>query len=225
MTDLVRLEGQVPYARAHELQKHLLEQRIAGAIPDTILFLEHESTITVGRAKNAETNVLQADVPVVRVERGGDVTWHGPGQLVAYPIVDLRHRREDLHAHLHALEDAVIDILVGQGLDAHRDDRNTGVWLPGPHGSQKVCSIGIACRRWVTWHGLALNIDPDPTAFTRINPCGFEAGIMTRLVDHLDPCPTLDSLVEPLASRLTHHLEIASGTLRCTTLDRLLPSE
>ena len=209
MTNVYRLPGHVGYRELHELQKHLLQQRIEHRIPDTILLLEHASTITVGRARNAEHNVLVADVPVVHVERGGDVTWHGPGQLVAYPIVDLRNRREDLHAHLHALEAAVIDVLDALGLQPHRDARNTGVWLPNPpNTAQKVCSIGIACKRWVTWHGLALDVVTDPSWFTHIHPCGFEESVMTRHPDHLDPVPSLDALVDPLAEHLRAALEI-----------------
>lgn len=226
MTNVFQLQGHTGYAAVHALQKQLLLDRIDGRIPDTILLLEHESTITVGRARNAASNVLVADVPVVEVERGGDVTWHGPGQLVAYPIVDLRNRREDLHAHLHALEAAVIDVLQQLGLEPTRDERNTGVWLPDPPRTpQKVCSVGIACKRWVTWHGLALNLDPDPDAFRRIHPCGFDAEVMTRLADHLDPCPTLDSLLQPLADRLAHHLGIPTGPVQPTTLDRLTRNE
>lgn len=222
MTRLLHLQGLSDYARVHQLQQHLLAERIAGDIPDTILLLEHTSTITVGRARDAASNVLLPEVPVVQVERGGDVTWHGPGQLVAYPIVDLRDRREDLHLHLHSLEEAVIDVLGARGLAAGRDERNTGVWLPvGAGPAKKVCSIGIACRRWVSWHGLALNIAPDPTVWSRINPCGFEATVMTRLADHLDPCPPLPDWVEPLAHALTRRLEIAPGQVERTTLDRL----
>ena len=219
----LRLAGQVPYARVHALQKQLLQARIDGSIPDTVLLLEHQPTITVGRARDALTNVLDpGDTPIVQVERGGDVTWHGPGQLVAYPIVDLRGRREDLHLHLHSLEDAVIRTLAELGLDAGRDDRNTGVWLPREDGApQKVCSIGIACRRWVTWHGLALNVDPDLLAFARINPCGFQAEVMTRLVDHR-PDLTLDGLVEPLAAHLATTLDIEPGPVHTVALDDLL---
>jgi len=135
--------------------------------------------------------VLAPDsIPVFDVERGGDVTWHGPGQLVAYPIVRLTGKRQDLRLHLRSLEEAVIGLLGDWGLAGQRDDRNTGVWLPVDQGTPlKVCSIGIACRRWVTWHGLALNVTTDLTRFATIRPCGFDAGIMTRLADWLDPCP------------------------------------
>lgn len=206
---VVRLPGLSDYAAVHELQRHLIAARAAGDAPDTILLLEHAHTITVGRARGAEANVLEAaDMPVVAVERGGDVTWHGPGQLVAYPIVLLEGDRMDLHRHLRSLEDAVIEVLDQLGLAPTRDDRNTGVWLPEPAPAQprKVCSVGIGCRRWVTWHGLALNVAPDPQVWERIRPCGFDATVMTRLADHLERSPTLDDLVEPLARALCRTL-------------------
>ncbi len=200
-----RLPGLSDYAEVHALQADLLARRIRNEIPDTLLLLEHAPTFTVGRARGAENNILDpGDAPVVKVERGGDVTWHGPGQLVAYPIVDLRNRREDLHLHLHSLEEAVIRTLTDFGLDSGRDDRNTGVWIDG----RKVCSIGIACKRWVTWHGLALNVSPDRSWWARINPCGFDASVMTSLDEHLDPVPTLDALAAPLAHHLSDCLDI-----------------
>lgn len=204
MARFVRLPGLTPYGEAHALQEELLKARIDGRGEDTVLLLEHAEVITVGRQKGSLAHVLDpGDVPVVSVERGGDVTWHGPGQLVAYPIVRLEGARADLHRHLRSLEDAVIALLADLGLKAGRDPRNTGVWVDG----RKVCSIGIACRRWVTWHGLALNVAPDLAAFRRIAPCGFDPGIMTRLADHLDPCPTVDDLTGPLA----HHLARTLG--------------
>ncbi|MEZ4319215.1 MAG: lipoyl(octanoyl) transferase LipB [Myxococcota bacterium] len=215
----MRLPGTVDYREVHALQEFLLGRRIRGEIDDTVLLLEHAPVFTVGRTRGALANVLDpGPAPVVEVERGGDVTWHGPGQLVAYPIVDLRNRREDLHLHMHSLEDAVIRLLADLGVPSGRDDRNTGVWIDG----HKVCSIGIACRRWVTWHGLALNVAPDPSWFARINPCGFDSTIMTRLADHLDPCPSLESLVEPLADHLADCLGIPRGPVETRTMDQLV---
>lgn len=205
MTTWVRLDGLTPYAAAHHLQEALVEAVAAGTLDDVVLLLEHPPTITLGRKRDAEASVLLPEgVPVVRVERGGDATWHAPGQLVVYPLVALPDGRRDLHAALRALEDAVIGLLDGLGLAAGRDPRNTGVWLDG----HKVCSIGIAVRSWVTWHGLALNVDVDLGGFARIRPCGFDADVMTRLADHLTPCPTIDALVEPLSVHLATHLHV-----------------
>ncbi|MBW1880201.1 MAG: lipoyl(octanoyl) transferase LipB [Deltaproteobacteria bacterium] len=209
MVRFVRLPGLTSYQEAHALQKTLLEARIVDHIPDVVLLLEHEDVITVARSRCATANVLAAeDVPVVAVERGGDVTWHGPGQLVAYPIVKLEGRRADLHLYLRSLEEAVIGLLDGIGLSGARDERNTGVWLPCGDDRRKVCAIGVASRRWVTWHGLALNVTSDLTQFQRLNPCGLDAGVMTRLADHLKPCPTVGELVEPLAHHLAHALAL-----------------
>ena len=217
MAIVVHLLGHSEYAAVHALQKQLLQARIAGQIDDVILLLEHASTITVGRSKEAMANVLAAgDIPVVSVERGGDVTWHGPGQLVAYPLIGLEGDRQDLHLHLRSLEQAVIELLAEHRLKPVRDERNTGVWLTAPEGlPQKVCSVGIACRRWVTWHGLALNVNPELDGFQAINPCGFDTGIITRLSDHLSPPPSVQGLAAPLAAHLCRTLNVErSGSIR-----------
>jgi lipoate-protein ligase B len=199
---LVRLLGTSPYPAVHALQEALVARRRQGG-PDVVLLLEHPPTITLGRRKTAIDNVLSADgVPVVPIERGGDVTWHAPGQLVAYPIVALDGPRRDVARHLRALEDAVIAVLAGLGLVGGRDERNTGVWIDG----RKTCSIGIALRQWVSWHGLALNVDVDLAGFARIRPCGFGADVMTRLADHVDPCPGVDDLAPKLGTALVDTL-------------------
>lgn len=204
MAVFLRLEGLTDYMVALALQERLLAGRIAGELPDVVVLLEHAPVITLGRGRNAAESVLDpSGVAVERITRGGDATWHAPGQLVAYPIVQLRGDRMDLHRHLHALEDAVIAMLDDLDIDSGRDPRNTGVWLTDAEGvARKVCSIGIACRRWVTWHGLALNVDVELAGFGRIRPCGFDAGVMTRLVDLPQPVPALAALVEPLAAKL-----------------------
>ncbi len=211
MTTWVRLGGLSPYAAVHRLQEALVERVAAGSLGDVVLFLEHAPTITLGRKRDAEQSVIAPDgAPVVRVERGGDATWHAPGQLVVYPIVALPEGRRDLHAALRALEDSVIGLLGDLGLSAGRDPRNTGVWIDG----HKVCSIGIAVRSWVTWHGLALNVDADLAGFGRIRPCGFDAEVMTRLADHLRPCPSIDALIPGLVAQLATHLHLdPSGPL------------
>jgi lipoyl(octanoyl) transferase len=207
----VRVAGLAGYEAVHALQRQLVDDRIADRIPDTVVFVEHAPVITLGRKRTSAANVVDSHGwPVVEVERGGDVTWHGPGQLVAYPIIRLEGSRADLHRHLHALEDAVIAVCDRLGLRSGRDPRNTGVWLPVPGGARKVASIGIACRKWVTWHGLALNVAPDLDAFAAIRPCGFDASIVTRLADHLDPCPSIDDLVPLLADALAESLAISA---------------
>lgn len=184
--------GRVDYRAAHQLQQELVEARARGAIGDTVIVCEHDPVFTVGRRRDAADNVLDpGDTPVIEVERGGDVTWHGPGQLVVYPILSLEGPGRDLHAHMHRLEDLMIDLCGEFGLIAGRDPRNTGVW----HQGRKLGSVGIACRRWVTWHGLSLNVDPDLQWFGRINPCGFDASIMTSLSRELGRPVSMDDMV------------------------------
>ncbi len=210
MAVFVRLRGLSDYGAVHRLQAELVDARVAGTVPDVVLLLEHDEVITLGRSKGAAASVLDAgDLPVVPIERGGDATWHGPGQLVAYPIVKLDGRRADLHLHLHSLEDAVMAWLDAHGLEGHRDARNTGVWLTAGGVSRKVCSIGIACRRWVSWHGLALNLDPDPAGFARIRPCGFAPEVMTRVADHLERSPGLAASASALARHLAGALDVS----------------
>lgn len=209
------LAGRSDYRSVHRLQRALVEARSADRIDDVLILVEHQPVITVGRARDAAQHVLAPGrTPVISVERGGDVTWHGPGQLVAYPIVKLLGERADLHRHLHSLEEAVIQLIRDRGLPAARDARNTGVWLPMPDGPpRKLCSIGIACRRWVSYHGLALNVDVELGAFRAIHPCGFDPGIMTRLADHLQPCPSTNELRQPLAAQLVRSLQVQPGPL------------
>ncbi|MFK7930106.1 MAG: lipoyl(octanoyl) transferase LipB [Myxococcota bacterium] len=213
----VYLSGLTPYATCLSAMERLVEARAQGAIPDIILMVEHEPTITVGRARMASSNVVNAGpLPVVDVGRGGDVTLHGPGQLVCYPIIALPPERRDLIQHMRALESAIVDLLKDLGLRGQRDERNTGVWLPRADGApQKVAAIGIACRRWVTWHGLALNLNIDVAAFERIHPCGMDIDTVTRLADHLDPCATPTELAPAFLPYLARPLQVpVEGPLR-----------
>lgn len=180
--------GRLPYREAHARQVEALTARIAGAGPDTLLLCEHDPVFTLGRARGAADNVLQAgDIPVERVERGGNVTYHGPGQLVGYPICGLPDHRHDLHGWLHGLEHVCVQTLSHWGVEGGSDPRNTGVWV----GGQKIAALGIACRRWVTWHGFAINVKMDLEPYNRINPCGMESDLVTTLADHVERTPRL----------------------------------
>ena len=198
----VRDLGLIDYAAAHARQLDLVGRRQRGEVEDTLLLCEHPHVITKGRGKGAAANILAAgDVPVVEVERGGDVTYHGPGQLVAYPIVLLRDDERDLHKYLRNLEAAVISTLATFGVEADREAGKTGVWLTDVGGARrKLCSLGIACRRWVCFHGLALNVTTDLAFFSRINPCGFEAAVMTSVAAEQASRP---GLVAPAAAVAT----------------------
>lgn len=181
--DVLRL-GRRPYADVHVLQQRLLAERIAGAIPDTLVLTEHDPVITLGRGANPQGDSIDG-VPVVAVERGGDATYHGPGQLVAYPIHALPPERRDVHRYLRDLEEVVIRVLAEVDVEGRRRTGATGVWI----GERKVCSIGVALRRWVAWHGLALNVHTDLDAFRSFRPCGLDPGVMTRVADHAEIPP------------------------------------
>ncbi len=174
--------GVLEYQEALERQRSLVTLRQRDACGDVIVVVEHPHVITLGRRREALANVVAAaDVPVVEIERGGDVTYHGPGQVVLYPIVRLREDEQDLHQFLRNLEEGIIHTLARYGLSAGREEGKTGVWLNG----RKLASMGIACRKWVTFHGLALNVNTDLSYFHRINPCGFESSVMTSVAAEL----------------------------------------
>ena len=202
VTDL----GTAPYRDVWARQLALVEQRQVGLAPDTLIVVEHPHVFTLGRRREAKQNVLApGDVEVLEIERGGDVTYHGPGQLVAYPIVLLEDGERDLHAFLRHLEEAVIRVCARAGVTADREPGKTGVWTTTDLGRKKLCSMGIACRKWVTFHGLALNVTTDLSYFARINPCGFEASVMTsldRLVPGVDATAVRAALVEELGTAL-----------------------
>ena len=199
--------GRTTYAASWARQKEVLAEVIAGG-PDRLLLVEHEPVFTLGRRREAAANVLApGEVPVLEVERGGDVTFHGPGQLTAYPIVALVQGRQDLHRHLRELEEAAIRTCAEFGLAAQRDPRNTGAWVTGADGeARKVCSVGIACRRWVTWHGLALNVDVDLSYFARINPCGLDHTLLTNMAVELDSTPPMSSVKAAMSRHLAELL-------------------
>jgi lipoyl(octanoyl) transferase len=196
--------GNASYRDAWARQLSLVEQRQTGAVPDTLVVVEHPHVFTLGRRREAAANVLApGEVEVIEIERGGDVTYHGPGQLVAYPIVLLGDGERDLHRYLRNLEQAVIETCGHFGLVADREPGKTGVWCTNREGvRKKLCSMGIACRKWVTFHGLALNVSTDLTYFQRINPCGFESGIMSSLAVELGRQITVAETTEVLAREL-----------------------
>src|SRR5216683_1416208 len=170
--------GTVPYDEALAWQRQLADDRIAGRLPnDVLLLLEHPPVVTLGRNSHAAHLLEPIGIEVFEVERGGDVTFHGPGQLVGYPILDLRAYKQDLHWYLRTLEQALIDALGILAIPAERNPGLTGVWTRG----RKIASIGIHVKQWVTWHGFALNVTTDLAAFDRIVPCGIPGVVMTSV--------------------------------------------
>lgn len=179
--DIVRA-GRVAYRDALAWQRRLAHERIARRLPhDLLLLLEHPPVVTLGRGSDRAHLLATADMDVVEIERGGDVTYHGPGQLVGYPILDLHAHRTDLHWYLRSLEAALIRALELLGLEAGRREGLTGVWTRG----RKIASIGVHVKQWVTWHGFALNVTTDLSAFDRIVPCGISGVVMTSIANEL----------------------------------------
>lgn len=194
--------GVADYRPVWERQLAIVAERQRGEGIDTLLLVEHPHVITVGRSQKARANVLApGDVPVVEIERGGDVTYHGPGQLVGYPILVLEGQERDLHRFLRCLEEGMIRTLRDFGLEAGRRPGATGVWI----GERKIASIGIACRRWVTFHGVALNVTTDLSYFARINPCGFDARVMTSM-ERLGVRATIADVKPVFAARMLEAL-------------------
>lgn len=175
--------GRTRYTDAWTRQETLLAQRQAGEIGDTLVFTEHESVYTLGARKDSaqhliwqEAELAARGIELVQSNRGGDITYHGPGQIVGYPIVSLAARK-DLHAYLRFVEQVVINTVGTFGLAPGRRDGKTGIWL----GPRKIAAIGIAVKKWTTYHGFALNVNADLTPFSGIVPCGITDGTVTSL--------------------------------------------
>ena len=190
------------YGEVLRVQRDLVAARQANAAVDTLVLVEHPEVITLGRSAKPENVVAAADIPVVPVERGGDVTMHGPGQLVAYPIFHLREDERDLDRYLRGLEEVVIRTCAQFGLAGHRLRGRTGVWTGPPAEPRKLASIGIAVRRWVTLHGLALNVTIDLARFAAINPCGFPATVMTSMARELGSAPNFQRVKQALVEQV-----------------------
>jgi lipoyl(octanoyl) transferase len=192
--------GETPYVEAWDLQRSLAAAVSQGAIPDVVVLLEHPPVITAGRRTGAgELHVPEgADVEVVETDRGGKSTYHAPGQLVCYPILDLNRHGRDVKRYCRDLEEAVIRTLAAFGVDGKRMEGLTGVWLERP--PRKICSIGVHISRWVTTHGYALNVDLDPAPFTDwITACGLEDAAFTTMARELGQTLTVDE-VRPAAA-------------------------
>ena len=204
--------GRVPYDRALDWQRTLAQARIDGRLEeDLLLLLEHPPVVTLGRTARGAHVLRPEGVDVVEVERGGDVTFHGPGQLVGYPIFDLRGPpyRQDLHWYLRTLEDALIAALAELGIPAERKTGYTGVWT-GAGGGRKIASIGVYVKQWVTWHGFALNVTTDLAQFERIVPCGIEGVEMTS-VERETKAPVAEDLWARALDAVVRSFEDAFG--------------
>lgn len=197
--------GLTDYKEALTKQKELVEARIQGEIGNTLVFTEHHPVYTLGSRKGAESNLLwderkraRMGIDVHTSNRGGDVTYHGPGQIVGYGIVDLSNKK-DLHAYLRDLERVIINALTELGLNAERREGLTGIWV----GSKKIAAMGVAVRKWVTYHGFALNVNVDLTPFSGIIPCGITPNEGTVTSMQLEMRKGLD--LTQIKSTLTKH--------------------
>jgi lipoate-protein ligase B len=176
--------GCTEYSEAYKLQTELVQSRLEGTIPDTLLLLEHEAVITVGKSGRPENilaprSVLEKEgIPLFFVDRGGDVTYHGPGQVVAYPIMDLKNRNRDLHQYVFDLEEVVIETLNDFSIKGQRDENHPWVWV----NNGEIAAIGLSVKNWISMHGVSINVNPDLQHFALINPCGFSDRKATSMV-------------------------------------------
>ena len=180
------------FAEVWGLQRELVAARQRDEIPDTLIFVEHPHVITLGRSSHRENLVAVGDIPTFEIERGGDVTYHGPGQLVGYPIFLLRPEERDLHRYLRNMEECLLRTVADFGIAGERNPGWTGAWTENraTGAKRKLASIGVAVKRWVTMHGFALNVSTDLSRFAAINPCGLEANVMVSISSVLErPIP------------------------------------
>ena len=203
--------GVRPYKEVWDLQKELVKKRQDGQINDTLILAEHEPVYTLG--KNADKNhILQhlpKDVKTYHIERGGDVTYHGPGQLVGYPILDLHNYKKSISWYMRALEQFIIDTLAEFIVTAERKDGLTGVWV----GDEKIAALGVRVTRWITMHGFALNIKPDLTYYSSIIPCGiFEYGV-TSMARLLTDEVTVDSVKQVLIGEFMNQFQTTESMI------------
>ncbi|MDP9266156.1 MAG: lipoyl(octanoyl) transferase LipB [Chloroflexota bacterium] len=221
--------GLVPYEEALALQRSVARARIGGAIADDVLLLlEHPPVVTLGRSATeanlrASPALLAArGVELFEAERGGDITFHGPGQLVGYPIVNLRGHRPDLHWYLRQVEAVLIHALGSIGIAAERSEGRTGVWT----GGRKIASIGVHARDWVTWHGFALNVSTDLSYFDLIVPCGLSGVTMTSVAQELGPgAPGLAHVADLVSASFGEIFSLSPTRLVPDALAAMLPAE
>jgi lipoyl(octanoyl) transferase len=215
--------GRVSYTEALELQRTLARDRISGVIPqDVLLLVEHPPVVTLGRSSKGKHLLASPEflasrgVELFEVERGGDVTFHGPGQLVGYPIMDLKRHRQDLHWYLRQLERSLIDVLGQYGISAEQNAGLTGVWT----GGRKIASIGVHARDWVTWHGFALNVTTDLSYFDLIVPCGIDGVRMTSMARELASLPDAEAVSQSVAETFASTFELSPiSTARAALLE------
>jgi lipoyl(octanoyl) transferase len=221
----VRRLGLVPYADGLELQRALVEERRANRIPDTLLLLQHPHVVTIGVKKDGRSHIVATPeqlsargVEVFETGRGGDVTYHGPGQIVGYPILDLNPDRRDVHQYVRDLEEVMIRVCADYGVTAGRIKGLSGAWVPstrsarsGQAGDAKIGAIGVRISRWITSHGFAFNVTTDVDFFSLIVPCGIADRGVTSLAKEIGRTPAItdieDRMVEQFAAVFDRSVE------------------
>ena len=203
--------GLSPFKEVWDLQKELVKKRQNGQIKDTLILAEHEPVYTLGKNAN-ENHILQnspRDVKTYQIERGGDVTYHGPGQLVGYPIIDLHNYNKSISCYMRSLEQLIIVTLAEFRVTAERKDGLTGVWV----GDEKIAALGVRVTRWITMHGFALNVSPDLTYYSGIIPCGiFEYGV-TSMAKQLTDQVAVDSVKQVLIEKFMNQFQTAESMI------------
>ena len=213
--------GLINYEKAWDLQHQLWSRRVEEEVPDLLLILEHPHVITLGRRGNrihlkVSPEILEAmKIPIFHVERGGDITYHGPGQLMAYPIFDLKDYGYRLIRYVGQLEEIILYVLKDFGIEGRRDPSNRGVWVD----SDKIASIGVAIKRWVTLHGFSLNYETDLKYFDLINPCGLVGQKMTTMTKILGKRISRESLYERISF---HFKEVFKKEWEAKNLEELI---
>jgi lipoyl(octanoyl) transferase len=187
-------KGLVPYEEAWEYQRQTHAMRLGGEIPDTLILLEHPPVYTFGKNSDQANLIDARDAQVIRSDRGGDITWHGPGQLVGYPILNLEDHKKSVSWYMRNLEEVIIQTLQHFDIKGERISGMTGVWV----GNQKVCAMGVRLSRWVTMHGFALNVRPDMSYFNGMIPCGIKGKGVVSMQDLLGVEIMIEEVSQPL---------------------------
>lgn len=211
--------GLIDYTKAYRLQEKFLRQRLDNEIADTLLLLEHPPTITIGKSGKLEnvlasqTHLAKEGISLFFIDRGGDVTYHSPGQLVAYPIIDLRRRGKDAHKYVHDLEEVIIGTLNDFCIKSCRDITHAGIWVK----SEEIAAIGIGLKGWVSMHGFALNVNINLQQFSLINPCGFTNRKATSMSNLLSQDIPMKEVIEKFLARFSEvfdaHMELGSSNI------------
>ena len=208
--------GFIDYKEAWDLQQEIHSKRVSGEVDDFLFLLEHPNTYTLGKTAHKENLVGSEDyltqnkISVYDIDRGGDITYHGPGQIVGYPIIDLNNWFKDTHKYLRALEEVIIKTCSDYGLKCGRNEKHTGVWIE----DQKIAAIGIKVSRWVTMHGFAFNVNTDLNLFNGIIPCGIQDKTVTSLKQELKREINIQEVKEKLLKNFTQLFEYSTMNLR-----------